>query len=294
MCKFSIGTATFACVHGSTITVKGVKIPCGSWSCPECAKRKSIILGNRVKNGFENKRVRFATLTARKGLSLVGKLKSLKEAWNRLRLALRRHYGLETFFWVLEFGHERARPHLHVLLDCYVPQRALSKLAARAGFGSVVDIRQVKDGGGFGYVFKYLGKDCGSKLLASCLRLVRSRRYGTSRNIKPAPRNSDGTVCLDFVKHEVDTAFREASVQRVASVLGTAGDFVLKSETQSKWQGRTAFGEQDAGELLSWVHNRIISGRDLLMAGGYRGVRHGERFLFAVESPQGLVDDVPF
>lgn len=294
MCKFSIGTATMACVHGTTLTVKGVKIPCGSWNCPECAKRKSIILGNRVKNGFENKRVRFATLTARKGLSLLGMLKSLKEAWHRLSIALRRRYGLATFFWVLEFGGEKKRPHLHVLLDCYVPQRALSRLAARAGFGSIADIREVKDGGGFGYVFKYLGKDCGSKLLASCLHLIRSRRYGTSRNIKPAPRNADGSVCLDFVKHEVTTAFREASIQRVASVFGTAGDFVLKSETQSKWQGGTAFSEQDAGELLTWVHNRIISGSDLLMAGGYRNVRHGERFLFAVESRQGLVEDVPF
>lgn len=294
MCKFSIGTATMACVHGTTLTVKGVKIPCGSWSCPECAKRKAIILGNRVKNGFQDKRIRFATFTARKGLSLVQMLQSLKSAWHRLSITLRRYYGLRTFFWVLEFGHDKGRPHLHVLLDCYVPQRALSRLASRAGFGSITDIRAVRDGGGFGYVFKYLGKDCGSPLLASVLHLIHSRRYGTSRNIKPAPRNADGSVCVDFVRNEVDTAFREASVQRVAGVLGTSGDFVLKSGTQSKWQGRLAFTEQDAGELISWMRTKIITGNDLLMAGGYRDIRHGERFLFAVESPQGLVEDVPF
>lgn len=283
-----------ACVHGTTLTVKGVKIPCGSWSCPECAKRKSIILGNRVKNGFENKRVRFATLTARNGLTLAQKLQSLKASWNRLRLALSRRYGLATFFWVLEFGHATQRPHLHVLLDCYVPQRALSGLAYRAGFGRIVDIRQVKDGGGFGYVFKYLGKDCGSKTSARMLHEIHSRRYGTSRNIPPAPRASDGSVCVEFLMHQTAQTFRETSCKMVAGVLGTSGDFVLKSGTVSKWQGRLAFSEQDAGELLQWVRCGILSKQDLIQAGAWAQFGGGGRWLFNIEQRQGYDDDLPF
>ena len=140
MCTKYQGTAFKACVHGSTISIKGVKIPCGSWACPECAKRKQIILGNRVKDGFSGCKIRFATLTARKGLSFVGMLRSLKTAWNILRGHLVRKYGLTRFFWVLEFGHDKGRPHLHFLFDCYIPQQSLSKLAAQSKWRDISEV----------------------------------------------------------------------------------------------------------------------------------------------------------
>lgn len=201
------------------IKIKSVPIPCNSWNCEECAKRKAIILGNRVKGGFENERVRFATLTTNNKGSLSSQLKSLKVCWNRLRGTLVRKYGLSKFFWVLEFGHEKGRPHLHFLFNRYIPQRSLSKLAARAGFGPIADIREVKDGGGFGYVFKYLKKDCGSRAGATALRIAHSRRFGCSRNIKPIRNLKDHTLNLEFLKDAFTKPISEAQTELYSRIL---------------------------------------------------------------------------
>lgn len=294
MCKNYIGTATMACLHGSHLLVKGVKIPCNSWSCEECAKRKSIILGNRVKDGFDGKRIRFCTLTARTGLSLVQMLKSLKASWNRLRLALSRRYGLKTYFWVLECGKSTGRPHLHILLDCYVPQRTLSNLAVRAGFGSIVDIREVKDGGGFGYVFKYLGKDCGSKLAASCMRLINSRRYGTSRNIPPAAKGLSDWQCIDFLKDELSEKFREASVMNVSGLLGAADGQLSKNGTVFKWEGTCKYDEEMTKNVIDWLRCKIIDRYDVLIAGGYDAVSGGGNYIASLYATKGELDEVPF
>lgn len=294
MCQRPIGTAAMACVHGQTIKIKGVVIPCNSWNCPECAKRKRIILGNRVKNGFEEKRVRFATFTTAGKKSLSKHLRTLKESWNRLRLTLSREYGLKTFFWVLEFGHERGRPHLHVLLDVYVPQRRLSILAQRAGFGSIVDIREVKEGGGFGYVYKYLEKDCGSKAGALALRIAHGRRFGCSRNIPPLKGSKDRWECVDYLLHQVTENVRKACVQNVAGVLGEACEVIKATGSTYEWSGKAFLDEQSTYELLTWLRSGIIDRYDLLAAGGYGSVSSGGNYLCAMLARQGQLEDVPF
>src|SRR5574344_2811572 len=148
MCKRYIGNASKIVWKDGGVCIKCFNLPCNKWDCEDCAKRKAIILGNRVKAGFQGERVRFATFTDNGKGTLCERLQMLKTAWNRLRLALSRQYNLTKFFWVLEFGGKRGRPHLHCLLNCYIPQRKLSELAAKCGFGAVVDIREVKDGGG--------------------------------------------------------------------------------------------------------------------------------------------------
>lgn len=268
MCKHPIGTATMAVFGLDRMKIKSVTIPCNSWNCEECAKRKSIILGNRVKGGFVNERIRFATLTARKGGSFTSKLASLKSSWNRLRGVLVRRYGLSKFFWVLEFGHDRGRPHLHFLFNCYIPQRALSALAERAGFGPVVDIREVKDGGGFGYVFKYLKKDCGSRAGAVALRLAHARRFGCSRNIHPIRSDGQYTLNLEFLKDEISRTYRDASAEAFSRLL--CKDLVSKTVTDSQTtvEGSPRFDESETHILIENLTAAPLSRFDLLGAGG--------------------------
>lgn len=218
MCKEYIGHASKIIWKDGKIAIKSFNLPCNKWSCPECAKRKAIILGNRVKAGFAGERIRFATFTDNGEGSFCQRLQNLKAAWNRLRLALSRQYGLTKFFWVLEFGGKRGRPHLHCLLNCYIPQRKLSELAASSGFGAVVDIREVKDGGGFGYVFKYLSKDCGLKAGASALRSIHGRRFGLSRNIPPVAKDSLTSRTAEYSSEVLAGEQLRARVESLASV----------------------------------------------------------------------------
>lgn len=294
MCKTPIGMATMACMHGQTIKIKGVTLPCNSWNCPECAKRKRIILGNRVKEGFNEKVVRFATFTTQGKRSLAGHLKTLKASWHRLSIALRREYGLKTFFWVLEFGHDRGRPHLHVLLDCYVPQKRLSVLAVRCGFGPIVDIRRVKEGGGFGYVYKYLEKDCGSKAGAATLRLIHARRFGVSRNIPPLRKSKDIWDCVDYAMHEVTKNVIKASALNVAGSLGLSCEQTKETPTTFEWQGTARLDEASTKELFAWLKSGIIDRYDLLELGGCDVVSNGGSYICHILARRGELEEVPF
>lgn len=295
MCKNPIGTAFKACVHNNTINVKGVKIPCGSWACPECAERKKIMLGNRVKGGFENEKIRFATLTARSCGSLATQIKSLKVAWNRLRLWLTRHCGLSKFFWVLEFGTEKGRPHLHVLLNCFVKQRTLSRVAYASGFGRIVDIRIVRDGGGFGYVYKYLGKDCGSKLGATVLRLIHGRRFGTSRNIKAPETRKDGVYNLGFFKDVLSREFAQEGAKAFVYAFTAGPDKQKLSNSVTECEGALICPQDQAEELLAWFRDGVIGRDELLEMAGHAPTDNIQGHLIAMEFRHGWVHEVePF
>lgn len=156
-------------------------IPCKSWSCPECGAIKTRTNAAKARKGFEGCTVRFATLTMAGNKNRRTQLLEIKKAWNRLRTTLTRNGHKLKYCWVLEACPTSGRPHLHVLLDRYIYQKSLSRLAMRAGFGSIADIRIVKDNQAFNYVTKYLGKGIGSKTVERTLKEVRGRRISFSR-----------------------------------------------------------------------------------------------------------------
>lgn len=279
MCKRYIGNASKIIWKNGGVSIKCFNLPCNKWDCEDCAKRKAIILGNRVKAGFQGERIRFATFTDTGKGTLCVRLKMLKTAWNRLRLALSRQYGLTKFFWVLEFGGRRGRPHLHCLLNCYIPQRKLSELASRCGFGSVVDIREVKDGGGFGYVFKYLSKDCGLKAGASALKCIGGRRFGLSRNIPPL-RSENSISCTATYSNDV---YAPSALADHAKML--AGAFVSKIDTFDISSSCATAKSSDAlptcsnPNAASLFLESVGSWERLMLFGGARFFAHGSKFV---------------
>lgn len=184
-------------------------LPCNSWSCKECAAVKSRKIAIKSRKAFEKDRVRFMTLTAKTGQSITQMLISLKESWNRLRTELTRNGKKLKYFWCLEAGEKNHRPHLHVLIDRYIPQRRLSRLAARCGFGSIADIRAVKDSSVFNYVTKYLSKGIGCTTVELALKKINGRRYGTSRGFAPPAEKKETGVTLR-IERPVDSFKDEA------------------------------------------------------------------------------------
>jgi hypothetical protein len=99
-----------------------------------------------VSNAMERgERVRFLTLTSPDAAGLT--MKGLYESWNRLALKLRRAGKLKEYLAVIETTQAGAL-HLHVLATGeYINQAQLSRLAERAGFGPIADIRAVRGTG---------------------------------------------------------------------------------------------------------------------------------------------------
>jgi hypothetical protein len=103
----------------------------------------------------------------------------------------RKHHCSIKYIAVLEF-HKSGIPHLHILLDRYVPQQWISQSWGALGGGSIVHIKYVDVHRIAHYLAKYLTEE----LLMSAPE--RSRRVTTSRSIHLIEKKaSDFTWVLD-------------------------------------------------------------------------------------------------
>jgi hypothetical protein len=128
---------------------------------------------------------RFLTLTVppTKGMTKAEKHEYITDRFNALRTELRDRYPDLSYIWVRHEGDERDRPHLHLLVDRYLPQSQLSQLAQRVGLGEIVDIRRVDARNAAHYLSAYLGRGALSFLPDG------ARRYGSSADVDFDPRD---------------------------------------------------------------------------------------------------------
>ena len=99
--------------------------------------------------------------------------------WGKFRVYLGRKYDEAiSFICVLEL-HKSGLPHLHALVDRFIPQKWISQAWEAVGGGPIVFIERLGNVGEIGrYLAKYLTKNSGEK------RLRGLRRISTSRGIK--------------------------------------------------------------------------------------------------------------
>lgn len=161
---------------------------CGSWDCECCGHRLRMSLIEEIERITEERPEmrRFLTLTVdeRGPDTKEEQHEHITDRWNALRTELRDRYEDLSFLWVRHEGDERDRPHLHLLVDRFLPQSELSQLARRVGLGQVVDIRRVDARNAAHYISAYLGRGALSFLPDG------SRRYGSSADVDLDPRNS--------------------------------------------------------------------------------------------------------
>jgi hypothetical protein len=99
--------------------------------------------------------------------------------WAKFRTYLKRKYGRPiVYIAVLEYT-EAGIPHLHVLVDRFIPQAWISESWEALGGGRVVDIRRVYD---MHRVARYLSKYLTKQVILSSPRGV--RRWSVSRGIQ--------------------------------------------------------------------------------------------------------------
>ncbi|WP_425494365.1 rolling circle replication-associated protein [Natronoglomus mannanivorans] len=164
---------------------------CGSWDCECCGHRLRMSLIEEIERITQERPEmrRFLTLTVdrRAPASREDQHEYITERWNALRTELRDRYPDLSYLWVRHEGDERDRPHLHLLVDRYLPQAELSRLAERVGMGRIVDIRRVDARNAAHYISAYLGRGALSFLPSG------SRRYGSSADVDLDPRNPGGS-----------------------------------------------------------------------------------------------------
>jgi hypothetical protein len=162
---------------------------CGSWDCYCCAHRMRMNLiedmERLVKERPEMRRLLTITLGEQGPEGPEGH-EYLTKRFNALRTSINDRYDDLSYVWVRHEGDENGRPHIHLLVDRYLPQDELSMLSERAGLGEVLDIRRVNARNAAKYLTSYLGKGALANLPKGL------RRYGSSQDIDLDVRGAGG------------------------------------------------------------------------------------------------------
>lgn len=174
---------------------------CNSWDCYCCGHRMRMNLIEELDRLVEERPElrRFLTLTLDPETApddQARQHKYLTERFNALRTELNDRYDGLSYVWVREEG-EGDNPHLHLIVDRYLPQAQLSALSERVGLGEVVDIRRVDARNMAKYLTKYLTKGSMASLPEGI------RRYGSSADIELNVRGkSESDEDWALLKHD--------------------------------------------------------------------------------------------
>lgn len=136
-----------------------IPLPCGKWSCPECARTLAKEWAIRVKIGIGEEVAFFWTLT------MSGKVRTpqyafeiLPSLWDGFRKKVQRAHDNWQYVAFVEGQPKRSNmPHFHVISLEKAPLR-LKDLAVSCGFGHQAYDEKVKDKRAAHYVAKYLTK----------------------------------------------------------------------------------------------------------------------------------------
>jgi len=169
---------------------------CNSWDCYCCAHRMRCNLVEELDRLIEERPEmrRLLTLTLDPETAPIGQDEQhryLTERFNALRTEIKDRYPEMSYIWIREEG-DGGNPHLHLLVDRYLPQSMLSETAQRVGLGHVVDIRRVNARNAARYLTKYLTKGALHDLPEG------ARRYGSSADIHLAVRGPPGESERDW------------------------------------------------------------------------------------------------
>lgn len=195
---------SFCCrytVHGPADTEKGERwryssLKCKSWNCERCGPKKLRRFKSAIiKAAEDNKELRrFLTLTLPHPNISPGELRRwirhLKDCWNKFRVYLKRKHGESiSFISVLELRSKTnaLHPHLHLLVDRFIPHKWISEAWQSVGGGKIVVIKQIDVHRIAAYLSKYLTKEMCTDDYPRY-----TRRFTTSRDIRLFVRGTKG------------------------------------------------------------------------------------------------------
>ncbi len=161
------------------------RVPCKSWACPKCARKKSSQIAHKARINFIQNQVRFLTLTIRPRGNIPQGLITINQAWNRLRLKITRKFGKVKYLKVLEPQPSTNMPHFHILINKFLPAAWLNKAIPGAGFGRIYKIKLVRNDQVFSYITKYLSKGIKDDAFLDALLLLKGRRFSFSQKLIP-------------------------------------------------------------------------------------------------------------
>jgi hypothetical protein len=123
--------------------------------------------------------------TSRDDFSIDEAVNTLSRDWDMFCKRLRRRYPGMKYFKIVEW-HRNGRPHLHILLNTYIPKQYISKTWAEIRRSPITDIKSVGTASATRYATKYMTKAMDTTDgTAALFYLFRRRRFSFSQNFLP-------------------------------------------------------------------------------------------------------------
>jgi hypothetical protein len=166
-------------------------LPCKSWDCPRCRRRKASKVASWLSRFFGTEQLYLYTATYYHNREPLEAWKNVGPSCNHLFTLLRRAFPGMSYARIVEPHRKSNYPHIHFISNVRVPDRQLSTFLRRAGFGFIRDVRRVYSDGIGAYLRKYLVKEWPATGAEKLRKLSRCRVVSGSRAAGPIfPRGS--------------------------------------------------------------------------------------------------------
>lgn len=156
------------------------RLLCNSWLCNKCRVKRTRTWCARVQNFFLGDRISILTLTFDRSITLYDSYSLASACFNRFRTSLSRKIGKFKYVKVIEAQPKSGYAHFHILVNRFIPRPILRSVAVAAGFGRVLDIREIPGDQAQYYVRKYLSKPWAHRPALEILTQLNSRRCSGS------------------------------------------------------------------------------------------------------------------
>ena len=118
------------------------RIYCKAWDCGYCGPRKAARVCRQIAAAAkEHELNRFLTLTLDPKKCAEGEdlIWYIRKVWAKFRVYLQRRHGSSIKFITVMEEHKSGVPHLHILVDRFIPQKWISEAWSALGGGRIVD-----------------------------------------------------------------------------------------------------------------------------------------------------------
>lgn len=178
------GDSKIECTYndGNTIKKGFYTFRCKKWDCPKCRKYKAYLVRQKIDSNFSNKQCYMLTLTYTRKLNPEQTWKLLGPTWNRLRTFMTKKIGKFSYCRIVEPHSDGQYPHLHIIIDRYIPMSLALSHLQKQGFGWVCHSQRISSAGASAYVTKYLTKVKWSESANLLRKLTNTRMVTLSRD----------------------------------------------------------------------------------------------------------------
>lgn len=188
------GARIYVAQDGSKYRV--CRFRCKSYACGRCGPRKIRRIRKRIVGlAVQHHLTRFLTLTLDpkklpEGIDVRAKIAYLQAVWRKMREYIRRYLGRSLVFVAVLELQGNGNPHLHLLIDEYLPKEWISKAWQAIGGGWATRIERAQINRVAAYLAKYLTDE------SVCCLPSGTRRFSTSKGLSIFDRSTGGATWL--------------------------------------------------------------------------------------------------